>query len=186
MPFMSDAKTLKEQREAIRKDLFASQEVLVLKAVREARELGDASLIEPLVQVMMNTQDATVRDSIHALLSELKATAAEKALVAVAQDERYAAVRAEVLSFVWSSGLQPVEDIEVIVRLAVSGDFQVALEAYTILDSLEGPYIEEDVLEAELFVKSWMEDESHAQDERRELLKSVQQMVKNMHRNLQD
>jgi hypothetical protein len=178
--------TAKQKRAEIEKNLFASQQVLVLEAIKEARDLGDAALIEPLLVLMKDTDDTQVRTAVHAMLSELKITAAERALMDAAVQDRFAPIRTEILSFVWSSGLQPVEDLEPLCRMALEGDYPLLVEVYTILDNMEGPYREEHVLEAELLLREWVADPKNEGNERFDLVQTLRKQLANMHHNLID
>lgn len=170
----------------IKKDLFAATPELVLKAVHAARKSGDDSLIEPLLQVMLDTDDETVRQSIHQMLSELKISSAEQALLAAAEDDRFLAIRADILSFIWSSGLQPDYALEALSRAAISSDFQVAFEAQTIMDTLEGPFEEEHVMEAEVVLGEWTKEPENDKDARKPVINSMRQMLAAMHRHLSE
>lgn len=178
--------TASTKRAEIQKNLFAATSELVLKAIHDAREDGDASLIEPLLQVLMDTDDETVRQSVHAMLSELKITAAEQILVDAAQDDRFADIRADILLFIWSSGLQPDTLLEGICYAAIAGDFQVAFEAQTILDTLDGPFEEEHVMAAEVVLGEWTKLPESADDPRKPLIDKMRQMLAAMHRHLSE
>lgn len=174
----------KQKRAEIEKNLFASQPLLVQQAIKDARDLGDAALIEPLLVLLRDSDDASIRTSVHAMLSELKITAAERALMDAAVEERFAPIRTQILSFVWSSSLQPVEDLELLCRMAIEGDYPQLVEIYTIMDNMEGPYREEHVLEAELLLRDWVADPANENNEKFELIQTLRKQLANMHHNL--
>jgi hypothetical protein len=72
----------------------------------------------------------------------------------------------------WSSGLNVPEHLSLIVRVSLSGSFMQALEGFTFIESMEGPFPEEQVMDSILQVKTYLDKSKPG--EMKELVQQLQ------------
>lgn len=137
-----------KQIEEIKRELFSEDDIVVMKAVHKCREDGSKPLVEPLIAVYASTKHAEIRREIADLLGNLKVSGLEEIFTKAISNKEYKAVRRDLLSFIWNSGIQPVDAVVILAEIAVEGSFEEALECVTIVESIEDPILETDVLEA--------------------------------------
>jgi len=121
-------------------DLFSAQKDVVKSALKKIPSQGNAEVIIPLLKTYVSWEsDENIQNDIAKILGELKTESAIPELIEALEDPEFDSIRALILSSFWHSGLYPVDDIGVIVRHAIRGDFLVTLEAITIIENIEAP-----------------------------------------------
>ena len=80
--------------------------------------------------------------------------------MACLRNPELADMKVQILSTIWNSPLDYSEYLAEFVSLAVTGDFLLILECLTILENLNGPFEEADILESQLLLKTYYEGES--------------------------
>lgn len=163
--------------EGFKKDLFSTDQKVVLKSLAGIKEHGDVTAVEPMIQVY-NRSDGEIKKTIHGMLNQLKISKADGVIIDMALDDEFDAIRADLLSFVWNSGFQPNDRIRDIVYIGIHGDFMTAFESLTLLDTLEGPFNDADLIEAQLVIKEFMV--SNRDDERIDLASKIYELLRQM------
>lgn len=149
-----------KQIEEIKRELFSDDDIVVMKAVHKCREEGSKPLVEPLIAVYASTKHAEIRREIADILGNLKVSGLEEIFVKAISNKQYASVRKDLLSFIWNSGIQPVDAVVVLAEIAVEGSFEEALECVTIIESMEDPITETDILEASSILRGALSTDS--------------------------
>ncbi len=139
--------------EEVKRDLFSGNDVLVMKALNKSREKGTPEFVEPLIALYAGTTNDTFKAEISDMLSTLKVTKIEQVFTQALVNQSYKHIRKDLLAFMWSSGLQPVKSVSVITDMALEGPFEVTLEALTLLESIEDPIEEDQILDGVTRVK---------------------------------
>ncbi|NNE55129.1 MAG: hypothetical protein HKN32_03845 [Flavobacteriales bacterium] len=168
---------------SLTKDLFSSEEKTVLSALGKLKTKGDLTVVEPMLNVYLDSE-GKIREEIHSMLGELKISKAETPILDLALDEKFKAIRADMLYFVWNSGFQPNDRLNDIVTIGLNGDYMTAVESLTVLDTLEGPFEEPDLMEAQLTVKEFMV--THKEDDRMDLASSIFKKLKELDARIAD
>jgi hypothetical protein len=153
------SKTQKPSRlESIKNDLFSSEDVVVEAALSKAKKHGNQTLILPLIEVYFGMEQSPLKDQISEMLSSIKVDGAEEPFVEALKDEKFRSIRQNILSFMWNSDLQPVEHIETITMTAIDGDYLTAFEALTLIDNLEGPFPDDQIMGAIVDLSEFQSD----------------------------
>jgi hypothetical protein len=153
---MATAKERKKKLDQLKKDLFGGDNKTVLKALKDSRKHGSVDLVAPILEVFRDNDDEKVRAEAADILSTLKVSGAEAPFMESLNSERFAEVHREILGFMWSSGLNPVEHLSDLVKVTLQGDFMQAFEGVTLIENMEGPHIPEQVTEALLVLRQYM------------------------------
>jgi hypothetical protein len=133
--------------EAIRNDLFSGDDTLVAKAISRCEEEGSAPLVEPLLAFYASKAPEALRMRVADMLGSLKVSNVEPYFLQALANSQWKHIRKDVVGFMWNTGLQPVDAVSLISELAASGDYALTLECLTLLESIEDPIPEEQLLE---------------------------------------
>jgi len=133
--------------ESIRNDLFSGDDTLVAKAISRCEEEGSAPLVEPLLAFYASNAPEALRMRVADMLGSLKVSNVEPYFLQALANPQWKHIRKDVVGFMWNTGLQPVDAVSLISELAVSGDYALTLECLTLLESIEDPIPEEQLLE---------------------------------------
>lgn len=172
---MSDKK--KDKIKEIRQNLLASDDILIKEGLKKAKKHGDESLIHPLLTALLNTE-GSLRNDISETLSSLKISNAEDELISALTIDDYSSLQSEILSFIWNSGFQPSEHLLLITKTAVEGDYNTALEALTLIESMDCRFPEEQIMESTLEIRSGLNDEDD--DDKKKLILSLLQVIERL------
>jgi len=155
--------------EGILNDLTASDEKIVLSALKKIRSKGNTLVINPMLDLFMNTDNEKVKKETKLVLSELKDKSCTLPLV-----KRLAENNSElnelILFVLWNSDLDAKAYIAEIVAASIKGNFMVALEGLTVIENLEGPYDEVTLNEAKINLATYFDNK---EDEKIDLIKSI-------------
>ncbi|MCL3779217.1 HEAT repeat domain-containing protein [Prolixibacteraceae bacterium JC049] len=121
------------------KGLHSSNPQAVLNAIEQIAEKGNSSYFPELVQVLQSNTDEAVQLRITKLLCEIKHKDIIPYLVEAIQNESLTDVREKLVASCWENGLDFCPHISVFVDIVInSGDYMVALEAFTVVENMEG------------------------------------------------
>jgi HEAT repeat protein len=146
---MSKAKTKKI--DALLSDLFSAKEETVLKALEKVPEEGNSKLIIPLLKAFKEWEGSPqIQSKVESILKQLKSESAVPELITALEDPDFEDQRALIISAFWNSGIFPENDVDVLVRQAIRGDYMVALEAITVIENIEAE-MDPDMLQDAIF-----------------------------------
>jgi len=134
--------------EDLKRDLFSTDEAVVVSALSKCRETGNHNLVLPLINLFAASESALVKENVADVLEAL-------------QEDSLRAVRRDVLHFMWNSGLQPTDRLTELVELTVRSEFEEILECLTLIESMDGPFAEEQIEESSYILREWIAGHSN-------------------------
>lgn len=167
-------------------DLNASDEKKVAKAIKSLEAHGNATVIQPLAEKLLSGVSEKIQNQIVELLSSLKDTSVTAEMMDVIEDEKFLPIRQVLLSTVWNTKVDFSDYLDEFVEIAVNGNFMETLDCLTIIENLEGPFMEESVLEAQLHLKNYIESDAPKDEQKAQLLSEIAIVLKDINQNLQD
>jgi predicted lipid carrier protein YhbT len=170
---MSSAKILAE----IKKDLFSNDETVVMKALNQTRDNGNASFVEPLLSLYTSTPSALVKAEIADMLSNLKVSETDEAFLTFLEQPQHKAFYKDVVAFMWNSGLEPVDHMAFFVKLAIEGDEALILEVLTLIESIESEFPEDQISDSTNQLRTYLGNEKDGQSNRVKLLRELLKVV---------
>lgn len=162
----------------IRKDLFSSDESIVQSALNRCREEGMASLVEPLIAFYASSPSIALKEQVADMLGSLKVSQVETYFIAALKNQDMKQIWQDLVSFMWNSGLQPVNDLTVITSLALKGQYMLTLECLTLLESIDADVPEDVILECITLMKTKSTD--GLQDDVKKLLTAYMTLLEEM------
>lgn len=104
--------------------------------IAELSSLGDGGSVEELMQILATTDDAQVRNSCAIALGDLRVSGLAHAVARLLQDPRTEGQRGTLVYAL--SGVDVGEILDILVRTAVSDQYEASAEATTRIDEFEG------------------------------------------------
>lgn len=169
----AESKSHKKVKEGILKDLASNDERKVLAALESTTEYGDERMVLPLLQLYLNSNSDTVRERVASMLSSLKISAAEEVLIDALDDDAFAPIHSSILSFIWNSGFQPLDALDLITKRSLEGDYMTAVEGLTLLESIHGMPDEESLYQALITVRAFLDEHKESDHELYSLALSI-------------
>ncbi|HIP32410.1 MAG TPA: hypothetical protein EYG86_06595 [Crocinitomicaceae bacterium] len=172
---MAEVKITKKQQKLnkIIADLNSSEEKKVSKAIKSLEANGDSSVIKPLATRLMQDLSDKNKSEIIELLSSLKDTSARAELMYIVDDEKFLPIRQSVLTAIWNTKIDFSGYVDEFVFIAIHGSFLEAIDCLTIIENLEGPFMEEDLLESESHLKNYMTSDAPKDEQRAVILSEI-------------
>jgi hypothetical protein len=102
------------------------------------------------------------------------------------EDPELQEVRHILLSAIWNMKVDFSNYIDDFVEIATKGTFMEALDCLTIIENLEGPFLEEDILESQLHLKNYLESNPPIDEQRAHLLSEIALKIKEIDMELDD
>lgn len=180
------ADTKKDKLKKILEDLRSDDSKKVSKAIKSLEAHGNVSFIKPLAEKLLSGASEKNQAEIIELLSSLKDSSVTADIMDVIEEERFRPIRQTILSTIWNTKVDFSGYIDEFVEIAVKGDFMETLDCLTIIENMEGPFMEEDILEAQLHLKNYIEDPAPKEEQKSQLLSEIAIALKDINENLQD
>ncbi|MCH2231268.1 MAG: hypothetical protein MK105_13070 [Crocinitomicaceae bacterium] len=168
----------------ILEDIKSEDPKKVSKAIKSLESHGDASVIIPLAEALISGLNRKNEEEIIELLSSLKDTSAVVEIMEVIGDSKFISIRPQILSVVWNTQVDFSDYIDDFVEIAVTGNLMEAVECATIIDNLEGPFMEENMLECQLHLKNYLESGSQKDEHKAFLLSEIAIKIKDINEGL--
>jgi len=170
------AKTNTKRADALLTDLFSTKSDTVREALDKVPSQGNARMVIPLLKTYKSwDHEADIQEKIVGILGQIKTESAIPELVEALEDPEFDNERALILSSFWHAGLFPINDVDVLVRHAIRGDFFVALEALTVIENIDAP-LETEMLQDAIFDIDEFLDE-HPDAPHAELLNQLKEVI---------
>ena len=127
-----------------------------IKAVSRLKVHGDESVLEPLLDKFIATDNNELKNEILIFFSELKSTKAPEVIMSLLKKDKFKEPLALFLNTLWNSGLDYSQNIADLCQIAIDGDFMVTFECYTIIDNMtDSEFEEEDINDSLILLKEY-------------------------------
>jgi hypothetical protein len=112
----------------------------ILFTINQIRNSGDPKIMPYLFDLMIDNPPIEITVAIVKLLNEIKNQGCAIETINALKNDKYKSITKELLTSCWNSGLDYTSNLELFVDLFVCNNFDIAFEAFTIIDTFEGPY----------------------------------------------
>jgi len=181
------AETKKQQKlNKIIEDLNSNDSKKVSKAIKSFESHGNASVIKPLADRLLLDISETNKNEIIELLSSLKDTSVRAEIMEVIDDSKYTNIRQTFLTAIWNTKIDLSDYIDEFVFISIHGTFLEAIDCLTIIENLEGPFMEEDLLECESHLKNFMTSDTPKEEQRAFILSEIALKLKDFNEDVDE
>lgn len=127
-----------EQKKQASKDLlYSSDEKQVLQKIEQLRELGTDSDLITLAEVYTENKSENIKRAIHQFFCDLRNQSSVEVIARIIKTAADKETLKMVVSSTWESRLNYIGYFELFIDLVVHEDFDVAFEAFTLIESFE-------------------------------------------------
>lgn len=179
-------KTQKKKLTLILEDLKSAQVSKVKTALDSLQVYGDYTIIEPLFQFILETQDTESKAEVLEFLCNLKDSKSMLMVMDCLHQPKFKTIQVEILTTIWNSPLDYSEYLADFVKLAVENDYLIALECLTVLENLDGPFEESSLLESQLYLKDYSEGKHPKSKEKDQFMSEIAILIKDFDHNTLD
>ena len=164
-------------------DLASKDNKILMSALKRVRSKGSEKVVPSIFNLIENSEDELIKKEAKNIILELKSTASIPFLLEQLHSENEE-MRLLALNAFWQTGFNSHENMDKFVTAAIKGSFMEAFEAYTIIDNLEGPFEEENIMEAQLVLKSYFSN-ANPDEEKFPLMKNIAKQLANFELTIQ-
>ena len=168
----------------IQKNLLSKEDKIFNAAIKDLEKNGHESFLKPFVS-LINSMDDKRKVASFGFLAKLKQKGAEKFMMDIIKDNNNQENKDMLLNCMWNSSLDYTSFFSDFVEIACDGKYITALECLTILENLNGPFNEKQVLEAQLHLKNYLENKKN-NDEKEPLISEIALFIKKINEQLSD
>ncbi len=157
--------------------LQSDDEEVVLETLEKLKTTGNAASISPLLELLASEPTYGITLDILGLLTNMKDPASIDVFMNLFEDSRFKNIRHHLLTVLWSGTF--VERgkgyILNVVKMGVDGDFKTLIEAVTVIENLEAPFEEEQLLEGIAICQNFIS--TKPSDEKLTLVKELKELL---------
>lgn len=148
-----------------------------LSALKVFEQQGDISIL-PIVFNQLRACEHVLEKAILAFLADIQKPEAVEVMVNFLAEEKDPVLRQKLLTTIWNSKLSYDNHLPFFVMLASTGDFMQALECLTIIENMQGPFEEHELLEAQLLLKEYVEEAKSEDEQKRQIMSEIAWFIK--------
>ncbi len=182
---MSETKGPSKRVKQLIADLFLEDDKKVIKTLTILEAEGKPEVLRPICEAYMKSKSDKVKDKMEQFLNKLSDSSAAPELVELLRDEELLSMRRILLGACWQSKLDMTPYIADFVAIACEGDFLEVFECATIIDNLEGPFEESHILECQLYLKEFLENDKGKNEQIDQLVSDIAILIKDFDRAIQ-
>lgn len=149
-----DNQSKKDIHSAIIAGLQSQDQKVVLESINQLREEGKPEDIFSLLNLLLVNYDHEIHSSVLSLLADIKEQKSGSLFIEAINEEKYSAIRKNLVEICWESSIDFTEFISTFVDLLIQSDFEIAFEAFTVIENMAGNISDD----AKLFEKSKLKD----------------------------
>jgi hypothetical protein len=117
--------------------LQSGDEKHILHTIHHLRSPGNPDYLPYIMPLLLQPVGIPVRKAVLELLSDLKSQKAVPRLIGAIADPEYLNIRKDLITCCWQCGLDFSDHLPFFVDLVVENEFDIAFEAFTVIDSME-------------------------------------------------
>ena len=123
--------------EKIKLSLFSADTEVVKTAIEKIGSEGNRLYLPLLFDLLNSAPEQEVETEIMKLLGSVKDKESANSFMRAIENEKYLRIRKQLIAACWQNGLDFSNFLPVFIDLIINGDWEVAFEAFTLIDNLE-------------------------------------------------
>lgn len=155
--------------QATKNKLFSTDTNEVILALNSLKEKGNKEYLPILFELLLTEPQEAICKEILKLLGTVKDIETIPVFMEAFKDEKFVPIQKTILISCWQNGLDFSNYFDVFIDLIINGDWEVAFEAFTVIENLEYFPAAEELKETKLHIaralKSTNEQKSYFLEE---------------------
>lgn len=119
------------------KNLRSEKISIILDTLKYISENGNKDIIIEVIELLRTTSDTIIRDKIIAILDNLREQYCVPPIIKAIENPDYKDILSILVSSCWKNSLDFDKYIEVFTDIFIQSDFQLAFDAFTVIDNFE-------------------------------------------------
>ena len=119
------------------KNLKSNKTSVVQESLQYISKEGNKEILDKVIDLLHSTSDTIIRDDIIKILENLKNQDCVPSLIQAIENPDFKDILSILVSACWKNGLDFNRYIEVFADVFIQADFQLAFDAFTVIDSFE-------------------------------------------------
>jgi len=136
-------------------------------------EKGNLSQLQELVRIYSEETIPSRRFALHSFLASITKKGIREAWIDLLKEIQNPKERQQILQVLWNTRLDFSPYLVEFVKWALEGDYQNTLESLTVIEQMEGPFNEEQLLEAQCLVQEFKNSPNVLEERKLVLLKDL-------------
>lgn len=133
-------RTKSKEDKQILQTLNNASEGQAIELLNKVRQQGSVSLLPDLIDLMAHTQYDSIHDAIQKILNDVKRTEAVPVIMQAIQNPEYKKERKYLIGACWQNGLNYSDYIGDFVDITINEPFELAFEAFTVVENQDAYY----------------------------------------------
>ncbi len=133
------SKKKKTQEQIWTERLSSPNQEVVRETIKEIRDFGNIKILPAVIERFASEKNEGVKNELAKLLMDIKRKEAVGIIFSYVQNDQYCHIRKDLLSILWQSRMNLSSYINELVDLFISEPFDVAFEAFTVIEYIEQP-----------------------------------------------
>jgi len=183
---MSDDKKTTKKVQQLIENLSAKEESKVLKTFTLLEADGNEHVLRPVIELYLSNRSEKINEKAIEFLSDLSDSSATPEMIEIIREDKYHTIRRDLLNTMWQTKLDFSPFLADFVAIACEGTFLETFECLTIIENIEGPFQENQILESQLYLKEYLESEKGKDEARDELMSDIAILIRDFDRAIQD
>ncbi len=117
--------------------LNSKKEEEVLFTIKQLRNSGNALILPHLFDVLVENKSENIRKEALKLLNDIKDKSSKVEIIKALKNEKYTSLHKDILESCWQSSLDYSSELAVFIDLFKKSEFEMAFEAFTVIDNFE-------------------------------------------------
>jgi hypothetical protein len=138
---------------------------------------GNLSQLQELVRIYLMEAVPSRRFALSSFLSSVTKKGIREAWMDLVKEIQNPKERQQILQILWNTRLDFSPYLVHFVQWALEGDFQNTLEALTVMEQMEGPINEEQLLEAQCLVQEFINSTPSIEERKKALLGDITKLL---------
>lgn len=119
------------------KNLRSKKTSIILDTLKYISENGNKDIIIEVIELLRTTSDTIIRDKIIEILDNLREQYCVPPIIKAIENSDYKDILSILVSSCWKNSLDFDKYIEVFTDIFIQSDFQLAFDAFTVIDNFE-------------------------------------------------
>ena len=137
-------KKKKSQEQIWQERLSSPNQEIVKETIKEIRDYGNVKILPVVIDKYAHEENKEIKNEVAKLLMDIKRQQAGEIIFSFVRNENYKNIRKELLSVLWQSSIDFSAYLDELVDLFLSEPFDVAFEAFTVVEYISVP-VDKDV-----------------------------------------
>lgn len=118
-------------------NLRSEKKSIILETLKYIYQEGNKNILSEVIELLLITPETVIRDEIIKILENLKDQESVPCIIEAIENPDYNDILSILVTSSWKNGLDFSEYVEVFTEVFIKSEFQLAFDAFTVIDNLE-------------------------------------------------